>query len=71
LKYDKDDDWKFDPIAYPTHIPKKFAYEVGYINSDGYDLIQRQVDILEKDIPVPTLPSYNVNQSPAGDITQP
>lgn len=34
LKYDKDDDWEFDPIAYPTHIPKKYAYEVGYINSD-------------------------------------
>jgi len=29
LKYDDPaDEWKFDKIGYPTHIEKKFAYEV-------------------------------------------
>lgn len=39
LKYDTED-FKFDPIAFPTHIEKGYAYEVGYINSDGVDVVQ-------------------------------
>lgn len=71
LMDDKNNEWEFDPIAYPTHIPQNYAYEVGYINSDGYDLIQKQVDVLEKEQSLPELPNYNVNTSPAWDITQP
>jgi hypothetical protein len=41
LQYDTED-FYFDEIAYPTHIEKGYAYEAGYINSDGYDLIVDQ-----------------------------
>ena len=43
LQYDDPaDEFKFDHIAYPTHIEPTFAYELGLIVSDGYDLVQDQ-----------------------------
>jgi hypothetical protein len=71
LKYDDPkDDWKFDKIAYPTHIEKKFAYEVWFINSDWYDKIHRETDPLDKDLPPPSLPQFRSSQSESGDQSQ-
>jgi hypothetical protein len=68
LKYDDpEDEWKFDKIAYPTHIEKKYAYEVWYINSDWYDKIQRETDPLDRDLPAPPLPQFNSSSLEAGD----
>ncbi|USN55764.1 MAG: hypothetical protein H6765_04135 [Candidatus Peribacteria bacterium] len=50
LQYDKED-FYFDPIAYPTHIEKKFAYEAGYINSDGYDAVGPTETLTSPDMP--------------------
>ncbi len=33
-------------------------------------MIQRQVDILDKEPSIPDLPTYEVQQNPAGDVTQ-
>lgn len=42
LQYDDpEDEFKFDDVAYPTHIKPNFTYEMGYINSDGLDIIQQ------------------------------
>ena len=60
LQYDDpDDEFKFDHIAYPTHIEKTYAYEAGMISSDGYDIIGDQIlfdgnDALVPDKPTPT-----------------
>ncbi|MDP2669700.1 MAG: hypothetical protein Q8O99_01470 [bacterium] len=61
------DDRKFDPIAYPTHIEKDYAYEAGYINSDGYDLISKQEDVLNQEPSVPTIPVFDPNKHDVGD----
>jgi hypothetical protein len=76
LKHDKGDDFKFDPIAYPTHIAQWYAYEVGYINSDGHDLIQRQGDIIgtaddEPNPPLPELPTFDVYKNSPWNVNHP
>ena len=50
LQYDDPgDDLKFDEIAYPTHIPKTYAYELGVIVSDGIDIVEDQA-VFDEDV---------------------
>lgn len=40
---------------------------MGYINSDGYDLIHRQEDVLRETPPPPVVPRFDPNKEKVGD----
>jgi len=62
LRYDKEE-FYFDPIAYPTHIEKDFAYEAGLIVSDALDVVRDK----DPDTPPPTLADNAIVPPPGGD----